>query len=71
MSLNTTIVTTLNRDLPKAAVDTAKYKKALKNKKKLKSLYREKNPDLPLTNERLESFREALEFVVNSNEDPG
>ena len=52
-------------------MNTAKYKRALKSTKRLKSLFREKYPDVDLTRERLGSFREALEFVVASNENPG
>ena len=54
-----------------AQVNMKKYKRALKNNGKLKSLYKEKFGAADMTEEKLDNFKEALQFVVKQNEDPG
>lgn len=52
------------------AVDMKKYKKALTNENKLKKLYKEKFGSGDMTKDKLANFKEALQFVVNQNENP-
>ena len=47
-----------------------KYKRALKNDSRLRKLYIEKFGASDLTSEKLANFKEALQFVVNQNENP-
>ena len=47
-----------------------KYKRALKNNSRLKKLYKEKFGAADMTSEKLANFKEALQFVVDQNENP-
>ena len=56
--------------IPAAKVDMKKYRKALKKTGALKKLYKEKYGN-DMTSEKLANFKEALEFVVGNNDNPG
>ena len=47
-----------------------KYRKALKKTGALKKLYKEKYGN-DMTSEKLANFKEALQFVVGNNDNPG
>ena len=58
------------QNIPAAKVDMKKYRKALKKTGALKKLYKEKYGN-DMTSEKLANFKEALQFIVGNNDNPG